>query len=75
MIYPKKISTKLLNQEINCLVKKRLEKHRALAKEEILRLIKGLRAEALKTIMKIEEHETFKIHGDNTEERFLSKLA
>jgi hypothetical protein len=69
-------STKLLKQEINCLVEKRLEKHQVLAKKEIFRLIKELDAEALKTMMKTEEHETLEIHEDNTgRKRFLGKLA
>jgi Fe-S-cluster containining protein len=55
--------------------KERLGKHRSLAKAEILRLVKELDAEALKTILKIEEPETFKIAEDDVEKAVLAKLA
>ena len=55
--------------------KERLEKHRALAKTEILRLVKELDAEALKSILRIEEPETFKIAEDNVEKAVLAKLV
>jgi Fe-S-cluster containining protein len=53
----------------------RLKKHLALAKKEILRLIRELDAEALKTILKIEEPETFKIGEDDVEKAVLAKLV
>jgi len=53
----------------------RLERHLALAKKEILRLVRGLDAEALKTILKIEEPETFKIDEDTVEKAVLAKLV
>jgi Fe-S-cluster containining protein len=55
--------------------KERLEKHQALAKKEILRLVRELDAEALKTILKIEEPETFKIAEDDVEKAVLVKLV
>ena len=54
--------------------KERLGKHQALAKAEILRLVKELDAEALKSILKIEEPETFMIAEDNVEKAVLAKL-
>ena len=54
--------------------KERLRIHQALAKKEILRLVKELDAEALKTILKIEEPETFKIGEDDVEKAVLAKL-
>jgi len=55
--------------------KERLARHQALAKKEILRLVKQLDAEALKAILKIEEPETFKIAEDNLEKAVLAKLT
>lgn len=55
--------------------KERLGKHLTLAKKEILRLVRGLDAEALKTILKIEEPETFKIGEDDIEKAVLNKLV
>jgi hypothetical protein len=54
--------------------KERLGKHQALAKKEILRLVKELDSEALKTILKIEEPKTFKIGEDTIEKTILAKL-
>lgn len=55
--------------------KQRLEKHLTLAKKEILRLVRGLDAEALKAILKIEEPDTFKIDEDTVERAVLNKLV
>jgi Fe-S-cluster containining protein len=55
--------------------KERLKKHLKLAKKEIRRLVRELDAEALKTILKIEEPETFKIDEDSIEKPVLSKLV
>lgn len=55
--------------------KERFKKHLELAKKEIRRLVKELDAEALKTILKIEEPETFKIDEDNVEKDVLDKLV
>lgn len=54
--------------------KARLGEHLTLAKNEINRLVKGLDAEALRAILKIEEPDTFKIAEDNAENLVLSKL-
>jgi hypothetical protein len=54
--------------------KQRLNEHLALAKKEIGELVKELDAEALRTILKIEEPETFKIEEDIVEEDILHKL-
>jgi hypothetical protein len=54
--------------------KERLGKHQALAKAEILGLVKELDAEALKSILKIEEPKTFMIAEDNVEKAVLAKL-
>lgn len=71
-----------LKKETICLLagrlyadEERLAKHRALAKVEILRLVKELDAEALRTILKIEEPETFKIAEDDVEKAVLAKLV
>lgn len=58
-----------------CRDKRRLEKHLTLAKKEILRLVRGLDAEALRAILKIEEPDTFKIDEDNAEKFVLDELA
>jgi Fe-S-cluster containining protein len=55
--------------------KERLRKHQALAKKEILRLVRELDTEALKAILKIEEPETFKIAEDDVERAVLAKLV
>jgi len=51
-----------------------LEQHLKSAKEEILRLVRELDSKALKTILKIEEPETFKIGEDDIEKRVLQKI-
>jgi Fe-S-cluster containining protein len=51
-----------------------LIKHLESAKKEILRLAIELDSNALKTILKIEEPETFKIGEDNAERGILEKL-
>jgi len=51
-----------------------LKKHLESAKKEILRLVYGLDSEALKTILKIEEPETFKIDEDPIGSEILAKL-
>ena len=55
--------------------KEQLNKHLKLAKKEIKRLVKELDAEALKTILKIEEPETFKIDEDPLNNDILDKLV
>jgi len=55
--------------------KERLGKHLALAKNEIMRLVRELDTEALKTILRIEEPETFKIDEDDVEKAILKKLV
>ncbi|HVP41600.1 MAG TPA: YkgJ family cysteine cluster protein [Candidatus Krumholzibacteriaceae bacterium] len=55
--------------------KERLRKHEALARKEILRLVRELDTEALKTILKIEEPETFKISENSVEKSVLAKLV
>jgi len=52
-----------------------LEKHLKLAKKEIFRLVRELDSEALKTILKIEEPETFKIGEDDVDKNILGKLS
>jgi hypothetical protein len=54
--------------------KKRLRRHQALAKKEILRLARELDPESLKAILKIEEPETFKIGEIRAEKTVLAKL-
>jgi hypothetical protein len=54
--------------------KELLEKHLKSTKKEILRLISELDPEALKTILKIEESETFKIEENDVEKMVLEKL-
>ena len=54
--------------------KRRLSKHLALAKREIRQLVKELDAEDLRTILKIEEPETFKIDENTVEKDVLHKL-
>jgi len=51
-----------------------LRRHLESAKKEILRLVRELDSEALKTILKIEEPETFKIGEDDIEKRVLEKI-
>jgi len=51
-----------------------LEKHLTSAKKEIRRLVCELDSKALKTILKREESETFKIDEDDLEKDILSKL-
>jgi len=51
-----------------------LKKHIESAKKEILRLISKLEAEALQTILKREEPDTFKINEDNINKDVLNKL-
>ena len=55
--------------------KERLKKHQTLAKREILRLVKELDTEALRTILKIEEPETFRIGENSIEKAVLTKLV
>jgi len=55
--------------------KERLGKHQALAEKEILRLVRELDAQALKTILKIDEPETFKVAEGPLGKAVLSKLA
>jgi Fe-S-cluster containining protein len=52
-----------------------LKRHLESAKKEIVRLVRELNAEALRTILKIEEPETFKIGEDNMGKDVLSKLT
>ena len=54
--------------------RRRLSKHLALAKREIRQLVKELDAEDLRTILKIEEPETFKIDENAVEKDVLRKL-
>ena len=54
--------------------KHRLGKHLALAKREIRELVKDLDAGDLRSILKIEEPETFKIEEDTVEKCVLYKL-
>ena len=51
-----------------------LREHLNVAKEEILKLICGLDSEALRTILKIAEPDTFKIGEDNLPKEVLGKL-
>ncbi|MEM3578164.1 MAG: YkgJ family cysteine cluster protein [Candidatus Bathyarchaeia archaeon] len=52
-----------------------LEKHLKSAKREIRRLLRELDANALRTILKIEEPETFKIGEEKAEKEILHKLT
>jgi len=52
-----------------------LKKHLKSAKKEILKLVRQLDPEALKTILKIEEPETFKIDEDSIGKGVLYKLT
>ena len=54
--------------------KQQLGNHLALAKREILELVKELDADDLRSILKIEEPETFKIEEETVEKDVLSKL-
>jgi len=54
--------------------KELLEKHLKSVKKEIFRLISELDPEALKTILKIEEPETFKVEENDVEKIVLEKL-
>jgi Fe-S-cluster containining protein len=54
--------------------KNALERHFESAKREILRLVRELNPEALRTILKRDEPETFKIGEDEIDEDVLSKL-
>jgi len=54
--------------------KNALEKHLESAKKEILRLVRELNPEALRTILKRDEPETFKIGEDEIDDNVLSKL-
>jgi uncharacterized protein (DUF2249 family) len=51
-----------------------LKKHLESAKKEILRLVHELEPETLRTILKIEEPETFKIDEDSIGSYVLDKL-
>jgi Fe-S-cluster containining protein len=51
-----------------------LKRHLESAKKEIVRLVRELNPEALQTILKIEEPETFKIDEDEMGKDILSKL-
>jgi Fe-S-cluster containining protein len=51
-----------------------LKKHFEVARKEILELIRELRPEALKAILKREEPDTFKIGEEDLEEEILGKL-
>ena len=53
---------------------KQFEAHFNVAKAEILRLIRGLDAEALRAILRIEEPQTFKIGEDNLPKKVIGKL-
>jgi hypothetical protein len=55
--------------------KEALQKHLESAKKEILKLVHELDSEALKTILKIEEPETFKIDEENIGNDVLNKLT
>lgn len=55
--------------------KKLLRKHLENAKKEVLRLVTQLAAEELKTILKKDEPETFKIDEDDLEKQVLRKLS
>ncbi|MEM3442422.1 MAG: YkgJ family cysteine cluster protein [Candidatus Bathyarchaeia archaeon] len=57
-----------------CRDKKRLQRHLASAKREIIRLVKELDSTALRAILKIEEPETFKIDEDEIDDDVLCKL-
>ena len=52
-----------------------LREHLKSAKKEILRLVGELDSEALKSILKIEEPETFEIDEDDIEKEILEKLS
>lgn len=52
-----------------------LKKHVESAKKEILRLVNELDAEALQTILKRDEPDTFKIDENNIEKDILNKLS
>jgi Fe-S-cluster containining protein len=54
--------------------KEMLKKHFEIAREEILRLVRELSSEALKTILSREEPETFKIGEEEVESGVLNKL-
>ena len=55
--------------------KERLRKHLELAKKEIRKLVKELDAESLRSILKIQEPETFKIGENSVEKQVLNKLV
>jgi len=50
------------------------KKHMKSAKREVLRLVRDLDAEALRTILTIEEPETFKIGADALDSKVVAKL-
>ena len=54
---------------------KQFEAHFKVAKAEILRLIRGLDAEALRAILRIEEPQTFKIGEDTLPKEVVDKLS
>jgi Fe-S-cluster containining protein len=54
--------------------KKVLKSHLDSARRELLRLVRDLDAEALRTIVKIEEPDTFKISEENLDVEVLTKL-
>jgi len=56
------------------LEKEALEKHLKTAKREILRLVRNLDGEALRTILTIDEPDTFKIGEDLADPRIIAKL-
>ena len=60
----------LLNKD-----EKRFNEHFRIAKEELLRLVCGLDSEALQSIMKIQEPDTFKIGEDDLSKEVLQKLG
>ena len=54
---------------------KQFKAHFKVAKEEILRLVRGLDAEALRAILRIEEPQTFKIGEDALPKEVVDKLS
>jgi len=54
--------------------KEALEKHMKSAKREVLRLVRDLDAKTIRTILTIEEPDTFKIDEDNLNSKVIAKL-
>ncbi|MEM3640610.1 MAG: YkgJ family cysteine cluster protein [Candidatus Bathyarchaeia archaeon] len=76
----KKIEWYLKTKKICCLAgvlyenSELFKEHLKRAKKEILRLVRDLESEALKSILRIEEPETFKIGENNVGKEVLAKL-